>query len=202
MEDPGEATATIAAARRGDARGFEVLVRAHQGPLRAWLRAMTGDAERADEVAQDAFLRAWQRLDQFEGRGRFRAWLFTLARRTFLDALRRDGREQAFLQAWEAEGQDPGAGLEPGPETMTEVLELGPALARLTPAERDCLLLTQLWGLSMQETSATLGMPVGTVKSHVHRARDRVTRSGGDRTTHAAHASGPGRALATENGQR
>ena len=137
---------------------------------------MTGDAERADEIAQDAFLRAWQRLDQFEGRGRFRAWLFTLARRTFLDALRRDGREQAFLQAWEAEAGDEAAA--PGPEAMTAVLELAPMLARLTPRERDCLLLTQLWGLSTQETSATLGIPVGTVKSHVHRARDRVARAG------------------------
>lgn len=135
--------------------------------MRAWLRRLCRDAAEADELAQDTFVQAWQKLDRFAGRGRLKSWLFTLAYRAFLTQRRRADREQEVLDSYAAEAESTTDGDE-------ALLDLEPLLARLSDAERDCLLLTHAWGLSIAETGEVLDMPGGTVKSHVHRAKRRL----------------------------
>lgn len=128
---------------------------------------MTRDADEADELAQDTFVRAWQKLDSFDGRGRLKSWLFTLAYRAFLTRRRRANREQEVMEAYAHTVTDETAGQE-------ALLDLEPMLARLRAPEREALLLTHAWGLTIAEAGAVLDMPAGTVKSHVHRAKRRL----------------------------
>ena len=140
---------------------------AHQGAVRAWLRRLAGDPEEADELAQDTFVRAWEKLGTFDGRGRLKSWLFTLAYRAFVTRRRRASREAEVMDAYAAEQTEAIAGDE-------ALVDLGPALAALNDAERNCLLLTHAWGMSVAEAGTVLDMPDGTVKSHVHRAKRRL----------------------------
>lgn len=142
-------------------------MRRHQGAVRAWLRRLCRDDTEADELAQDTFVQAWQKLDRFEGRGRLKSWLFTLAYRNFLTRRRRADREQAVLDSYAAEVEEQVEGDE-------SLLDIEPMLARLSGPERECLLLTHAWGMSIAETGRVLDMADGTVKSHVHRAKRRL----------------------------
>lgn len=135
--------------------------------MRAWLRRLCRDEGEADELAQDTFVQAWQKLDRFEGRGRLKSWLFTLAYRAFLTRRRRADREQEVLDSFAAEAPSTVEGDE-------ALLDLEPLLALLSAPERDCLLLTHAWGMSIDETGKVLDLPGGTVKSHVHRAKRRL----------------------------
>lgn len=135
--------------------------------MRAWLRRLTKDADAADELAQETFVTAWQKLDGFAGRGTLKSWLFALAYRAFLTRVRRAKREQDFLDSYAKEVEEHAS----GDETL---LDIEPALATLSPAERQCLLLTHGWGLTVDETGDVLDLPSGTVKSHVHRAKRRL----------------------------
>ena len=112
-------------------------------------------------------MQAWQKLDRFAGRGRLKSWLFTLAYRAFLTRRRRASREQAVLEGYAAEVDTHVDGDE-------ALVDLEPMLARLSAPERDCLLLTHAWGLTIAETGRVLDLPDGTVKSHVHRAKRRL----------------------------
>ncbi len=112
-------------------------------------------------------MRAWEKLETFDGRGRLKSWLFTLAYRAFVTRRRRATREAEVMDAYAAERTE----LVSGDEAL---VDLEPALAVLPDAERNCLLLTHAWGMSIAETGAVLDMPDGTVKSHVHRAKRRL----------------------------
>jgi RNA polymerase sigma-70 factor (ECF subfamily) len=153
--------------RRGDVEAFAGLVEAHQGAVRGWLRRLVGDPDTADDLAQDTFLRAFERLDAWDGRGSFRAWLFGIARHLALAGHRRAGRESRALETAHrgvAEVRTP----------LPEVHDLEGLLATLGEVERECLVLHLGWGLTHGEIGAMLELPTGTVKSHVHRARRRI----------------------------
>lgn len=156
------------AAIGGDAHAFETLVRQHQGAVRAWLRRLTDDPDAADELAQETFVAAWQKLESFAGHGTFKSWLFALAYRALLTRIRRAKRQQEVLDCYASEV----TGRVSGDEA---VLDIEPALATLSDPERQCLVLTHVYGLTVDETSTALVLPPGTVKSHVHRAKRRLS---------------------------
>jgi len=89
-------TDLVRRARGGDRAAFGILVERHQARLHATLARMTGDGELAMDLSQDAFVRAWERLDRFEGRSAFSTWLYRIAVRLAYDALDR-GRRQAHV---------------------------------------------------------------------------------------------------------
>src|SRR5262249_10550197 len=80
--------ASVVAAR--DATAFEALVRRHQSRVRNWLRLLTRNSARADDLAQETFIRAWERAHTFSGRGKFVSWLMKVAYNTFLEERRGD----------------------------------------------------------------------------------------------------------------
>src|SRR5215471_1207778 len=82
--------ASVVTAR--DAAAFEALVRRHQSKVRNWLRQLTRDSARADDLAQETFIRAWERAHTFTGKGKFASWLLKIAYNTFLQARRGDAR--------------------------------------------------------------------------------------------------------------
>ena len=147
-------------AAAGDAAAFALLVRAHEAAIRRFLRRLAGDS--ADDLAQDTFLKAWRRAGEYRGEGRYRAWLMRIAWTTFLGAhrsgRRREARE-AGLDPWQASGH---------PDLA---IDLGRVLANLGERERVAALLCFGEGCSHAEAAGIMGLPLGTLKSIVARAR-------------------------------
>ena len=138
--------------------------------LRAFAISLTNDPIRADDLVQDTLLRALSRMDQFERGTNLNAWLFTILRNLFHTEYRKRRREV----------EDPdnahAARLAVRPEqgSRLEFEDFRAALAKLTPDQREALLLVGAQGMSYEETAAVCGVAVGTIKSRVNRARARL----------------------------
>lgn len=157
-----------------DRAAFGELVRRHQSRVRSWLRQLTRNAARADDIAQEAFITAWEKLHTYGGQGRFAGWLMKIAYTEFLmDHRRARGvqRLAAAVAAQPAEWQaHDAAGIEEA------AADLDRMLAVLSEEERAVMVLCYAHGMSHGEASAVTGLPVGTVKSHVHRGKEKIRR--------------------------
>ena len=146
-------------AAAGDRAAFALLVAGHERPLRAFLGRVAGP-DLAEDLAQEAFLKAWRFAGRYDGLSRYSTWLTRIAWRCFLDTARR--RRQAL---------DPRD--EPLQQSAGEAVEVGDMLARLATRERAALVLCDGHGWSHAEAAELLGMPLGTLKSTVARAKAR-----------------------------
>lgn len=155
-----------------DQAAFGELVRRHQSRVRAWLRQLTRNAATADDLAQETFIKAWTSLGSFSGKGRFAAWLMKVAYTEFLMAHRRQRSDQRLAAAVGAELDGEPAHDPSGDEAVATDLER--LLAVLSEDERVAMVLCYAQGCSHAEASEITGLPVGTVKSHIHRARDKI----------------------------
>jgi RNA polymerase sigma-70 factor, ECF subfamily len=158
VQDPDPRT--LARARVGDLDAFEDLVRAYQADVWRFAYHFTRDRSMADDVTQDAFLRAFRFLKSFRGDSKFTSWLFRIARNCAMDAL----RQRTGLAA-----KEPPPPL--GPPDPQARLEIETALAAVSAEHREPFLLIEVFGLSYQEAADVLNVRVGTVKSRMHRAR-------------------------------
>jgi len=156
---------TVMAARGGDVRAFEQLVRRYQGDVWRLCRHLVGDASAADDATQDAFVRAYRFLPRYRGEAKFSTWLFSIARNCARDELRRAGRRQRVADSL---GRDR-ASL-PADETLG--VEVREALIALPLELREPIVMIDLFGTSYREVSALLKVPEGTIKSRVHRGRE------------------------------
>lgn len=161
-------------AAAGDRGAFECIVERHQASVFRLARAVVSDAREAEDVLQQAFLAAWQSAGQFRGEASARTWLLTIARHAALRARARRAREPIEEVALDDLGVRAGWG-GPDPEMLALAADarerLEAALARLTPAEREVLVLRELEGLSGAETATVLGVGQAAMKSRLHRAR-------------------------------
>ena len=164
----------IALARQGDRRAFGELVRRHRAGVINVVYRMCGDANLAEDAAQEAFIRAWQRLHSYRPRSPFRNWVYRIATNAALDVLRRE-RETVDIDGL------PLAASDEGPEANVEGEErserVRQAVLALPPASRAVLVLREYEGLSYQEIAGTLNIPMGTVMSRLNYARDRLRKS-------------------------
>ena len=164
------------AARAGSQAAFARLVERHQAALRGFLRRAHGWAE-ADDIAQEALVTAWSKLNRLRDDAGFRPWLFGIAWKKAQTAARGARRSAVRDHDWAAtEEQTAADGL--GPEDR---LALEAALAQLSPEQRAAVTLCLAEGWSHGEAAEALGLPLGTVKSHVARGRDRLLASLGER---------------------
>ena len=157
----------------GDDSAFQLLVRLRHTWLRSLLRRLTGGAALADDLSQEAFLRAWQRIDTLHDHRLFGAWLRRIAIRVWLDHCRRE-RIEFESDDFGDTASPPGAG---GVETADERLDLESALQTLRPAPRLCVLLFYAEGMSHSEVAAATGLTIGMVKTHIARSTQRLRRS-------------------------
>jgi RNA polymerase sigma-70 factor (ECF subfamily) len=156
-----------ARAASGDAAAFARLVGLTQGRVRGFLlRLVRGDQALADDLAQEVFLDAWRKLAQFRGTGSFSGWLFRIAWSRFLMHARARGPQ---CEALDESMPAPDGGFAPG-----ERLDLEKAMTRISPAERAALTLCCALEFSHGEASDILGLPLGTVKSHIARGREKL----------------------------
>jgi RNA polymerase sigma-70 factor, ECF subfamily len=153
---------TVQRARRGDLLAFEDLVREFQADAFRFAWHLTRDRQLAEDVTQEAFLRAFRFLGGFRGDRKFGSWLFSIVRNCAMDALRRSRRSDA---PWEDQ-MAPRSVADP-----TARAELEAALRAVSTEHREAFLLVEVFGLSYQETADVLGVAVGTVKSRMFRAR-------------------------------
>jgi RNA polymerase sigma-70 factor (ECF subfamily) len=152
----------------GERRAFGELVRRHGSAVRGVLRRMGAQASEADDVAQDAFLAAFERIAEFRGEGAFAGWVKKIAARLYLRRLQKERR----LGALSAEASD-----DPAEQSGADAegrIDLDEALKVLGPAERLCVTLCYGAGVSHAEAAEALNLPLGTVKSHVKRGLDKL----------------------------
>jgi RNA polymerase sigma factor (sigma-70 family) len=168
VNDPTDAE-LIASALLGDERSYAGLVVRHQEFLRHFLRRLTAnDRAAADDLAQEAFIRAWQKLGTYRGDAAWRSWLCGIGYRLFLARARRreplDGADELSPDREEA-----APFLPPG---LT--LDLEHAIALLSGAERAAITLCFQSGCSHEEAASALGIPLGTLKTHIFRAKEKL----------------------------
>ncbi|MBT8091661.1 MAG: RNA polymerase sigma factor [Gammaproteobacteria bacterium] len=154
-----------------DAAAFGELVRRHQSQVRNFLRKLSGDMTLADDLAQDCFMHAWDKLHTFSGRGSFIGWLLKVAYTTFLQSKRKSRRYAEILEqvghAAEIDGRH--RSVQP-----VEVSDLDKLLAVLTEEERAVMVMSYACGLSHREISDATTMPIGTVKSVIFRGKEKI----------------------------
>jgi RNA polymerase sigma-70 factor (ECF subfamily) len=156
----------IARAVTGNAAAFGLLVRQHQSRLRGFLRRVTRDNHAlADDLAQETFLEAWRKIAQFRGQGSFVGWLLHIAWSRYLMTAR-----QRKLEPLE---ENDVAQIAPDPNVR---LDLESAMAKLSADERASLTLCYALGYSNDEGAEILAMPLGTLKSHIARGREKLRR--------------------------
>lgn len=157
----------VARAAAGDTRAFAELVLAHQGYLRKLLgRVCRGDQGRADDLAQEAFVRAWRALPQFRGEARFRTWLTRLAYSSL--SAERPSLPVLDVDSPESGEHDEHSDFAPGVDWR---IDLDRAMDTLSEPQRHALLLTYGADLSHAEAAQILGWPLGTLKTQVLRAK-------------------------------
>lgn len=164
-DGPDDGILIAQALHLGDRAAYGILVQRHQGMVRAKLRRLTGgNGSWADDLAQEVFLHAWRKLEQFRGDSRFSTWLYRIAYTIFLQASR---GKKIELQL---PASDEDAMVDDGRQNALRA-DLSHALRQLSEAEQKSLQLCYFLDLSHDEAAYILDMPVGTVKTHIARGK-------------------------------
>lgn len=174
--------------RKGNPGAFEAIVRAHQDRVYSFCARMLSDREDALDAAQEVFLSAWRNLADFRGEAALSTWLMRIAANRCLNRIRRRKSLSEREAPWpESPGEeDHGSFFQPAgseaerPDRLAETREMGEilkdALSRLDSLSRWMVLLSDVEGFSYEEIAAIADVPVGTVKSRLHRARMAMRR--------------------------
>ncbi|MGW1375202.1 sigma-70 family RNA polymerase sigma factor [Streptomyces sp. NPDC002446] len=168
--DDAQLTALALAARGGDPDAVERFIRASHRDVWRFVAYLSGDANGADDLAQETCLRALTGLPRFAGRSSARTWLLSIARRVVVDRHRSAAARPriADVDDWQAAAEHRQPSGLPG---FDDGLALGELLDALDGERREAFVLTQLVGMSYEDAAAVVGCPVGTVRSRVARAR-------------------------------
>jgi len=160
------------ALREGDAQVFGLLVRRHQGLVRAQLRHLLGDDPAlADDLAQETFVLAWRKLGQFRGQSRFSTWLYSIAHSCFQQYWRSKGwraQQESELEDSKVEALNADTA---APELA---LDFDAALRCLSDNQRTALLYCVQLEFTHEEAAVVLDMPLGSVKTHVARGKAKL----------------------------
>lgn len=164
---PAGETELVQRAQGGDTAAFEDLYRRFAGRVYAISLRLAGDPGQAQETTQDVFVRAWQKLGNFEPGTSLGAWLRTITVNLHLDRVRASGR----LAAREMQVEDLGSFAAPAPPGPVRALDLERAVAKLPEGARTVFVLHDVEGFEHQEIAQKLGLALGTCKAQLHRAR-------------------------------
>jgi RNA polymerase sigma-70 factor, ECF subfamily len=163
----------LAAASAGDARAFERLYRVHVDRVFSLCVRMAGDRTLAEELTQDVFVRAWERLAQFRGESAFGTWLYRLAVNVVLNARKTAGRARKRFVADDGDEEPVGerVGERESYQNPGTIMDLETAVASLPPGARRVFVLHDVQGYRHEEIAEMLGITSGGSKAQLHRAR-------------------------------
>lgn len=151
-----------------DRTAFELLVRRYQSPLRNFLRRLTHtDLERADDLAQETFLKLYTSIDTYKGTARFSTWLYRIAYNTFLNDQRKRVPQTQFDERRHSAATDTTL-------AASEKADIDGALEHLTDRQRAVFDLHYKKDMTHEEVADVLELPLGTVKSDLTRGRDKL----------------------------
>ncbi len=172
----------IARFKSGDASAFEEILRAYQDRIYNLCRHMLGNADDAQDAAQDVFLKAFQALPQFQPDAALYTWLYRIATNTCIDRKRKPVFASLFNSSEEGEKLiHDRASVAPSPEKLYQAKQINQALqkglAGLSPKLRAIIVLKEIEELSYEEIAETLDISLGTVKSRIARAREELRKS-------------------------
>ena len=162
-------------AREGDPAAFERLVRPHVASLRRFAQAFCGDPTEANDLAQEALLKAYRSFPGFRAQSQLSTWLYAIARTTFVDSRR--GR-LARIRSLETPLEPEHAPAQSGPDELlasrSEIELLRAALRKLEPRFRVPIVLCEIEGLSYEHVAAIEQVPIGTIRSRISRGRAKL----------------------------
>jgi len=173
----------------GDRDAAEKFIRAHQASLYAYMLRLSGRPDVAEDIVQDAFVRALTNLKRFDFRFRFSTWLFTIAKRLYVNAC------QKHKPAYDSDvvGMHEGRGGAPEATTIDDEVSgnakiaVGSALSSLTEEQREIVVLFHQLDWPIALIAEYMDMPEGTVKSHLHRGRRKMRRLLSQHKQHSDH---------------
>jgi RNA polymerase sigma-70 factor, ECF subfamily len=171
-DDRDAERAIVERARSGDVPAFESLYRDHAGRVYALCLRMTADAQRARDLTQDVFVRAWERLSAFRGDAAFSSWLHRIAVNEVLMDSRADKRRRNRVTLAEDVAHD--NGVTDGEAVSADVeqeIDLERAIAALPPGARRVFVLHDVEGYKHEEIARMTGSAPGTLRAQLHRAR-------------------------------
>jgi RNA polymerase sigma-70 factor, ECF subfamily len=160
--------------RSGDTEAYAALVHQHQTMVRAVTFRMTGSLDDAEELAQDAFLRAYQQLSSFNGDAKFSTWLCRIAINLSLDWRRRESRREAVHKGWANDALVENGSLDEFPDELSRRVQA--ALDRLPAKQRAAIVLTVYESQSHAEAAKTLGCAEATISWRVFAARQKLKK--------------------------
>jgi RNA polymerase sigma-70 factor, ECF subfamily len=179
----------VGLAQQGREAAYRELIRRYERPVFSLVYRMVRDRELAEDLTQDTFIRVLNHVDRYRPEFKFSSWLFKIANNVAIDHLRRRHLETVSMEgsphaatpeAVEATSFEV-AGLQESALDELEAKELGSAIevaiGRLRPEYRSCILLRHVEGRSYEEIAATLDLPLGTVKTYIHRARHELRKA-------------------------
>lgn len=176
-------------AQQGRELAFRELVRRYERPVFSLVYRMVRDRETAEDLAQDSFIKVLNHIDRYSPEFKFSSWLFKIANNVAIDHLRRRRVETISMDgsphaATASEVEATSLELQSEQESALdeiEAKELGSAIERaiasLRPEYRACIMLRHVEGRSYEEIATTLDLPLGTVKTYIHRARHELRRA-------------------------
>ncbi len=168
----GNGDSDVARAAAGDRGAFERLYRQNVNRVFSLCVRMVADRERAEELTQDVFVRAWEKLHLFRGESSFSTWLHRLTVNVVLNARKSDGRQKArFEENDEDAGMDAHPGVVGMPLAPGDLLDLEQAITKLPPGARRVFVLHDVEGYKHEEIAEQLGVTSGATKAQLHRAR-------------------------------
>ena len=165
-------------AAEGDRLAAAELIQRYQGAVRRFLRRLTGRDDVADDLAQDTFVRMLNYAGRYDPKYPMRTWLLTIARRLSINRGRHSGRvvlTDNFFGSQTVEGAPDQSVIREDSQRALRA-RLNAALEELTESQREAILLFHQQGLGVTEVAEVMGLPVGTVKSHLHRGRAALRR--------------------------
>jgi RNA polymerase sigma-70 factor (ECF subfamily) len=179
----------VALARAGEEAAYRELIRRYERPLFSLLYRMVRDRELAEDLAQETFVKALNAIESYRPEFKFSSWIFKIANNAAIDHLRRRELDTLSLEgsphaetpeAVEATALQIGDRQE-SPLDTVEARELGgqieQAIAQLRPEYRSCILLRHVEGRAYEEIAEILNLPLGTVKTYIHRARNELRQA-------------------------